>query len=204
MFSLGFDTTHLKPRGLKFQWVFEKCWIMMSRMQIHKCLPPPFHHESSQWIPRTSWHAIYIGPYLPIHVKYEGNFWKQKDKTQIKGLKKNAPLMSMLLLASLGNHYMKLDNLRVSLSTCIKDNPFQIHLTYFPFLQMFLQFRHAKESLSKRVSKGQHATTNMKNVKVFFVHHWCLAFFPKRLISTSWLQTRMELQKQILLRKLLA
>jgi hypothetical protein len=76
---------------------------------------------------------------LPIHVKYEGKFWKQKDKENVKGQKKNAPLMSMLLFASLGSHYVKLDSLRVSLITCIQSNPFQIHSTYFPFLQMFLQ-----------------------------------------------------------------
>ncbi len=133
-FYLGLDTTHLKLKGLKLQWVFEKGWIMMSSKQIHKHLPPLLHLESCQWIPTTSWHVIYIGPYLPIHVKYEGKFWRQKDKAHVEGQKKNAPLMSMSLLVSFGSHYKKLDSLRISLSTCIQSNPFQIHLTYFPFL----------------------------------------------------------------------
>jgi hypothetical protein len=54
MFSLGLDTTHLKLRGLKLQWFFEKGWIMMSITQIHKHLPPLLHLESYQWIPTTS------------------------------------------------------------------------------------------------------------------------------------------------------
>jgi hypothetical protein len=33
--SLGLDTIHLKLRGLKLQWFFEKGWIMMSITQIH-------------------------------------------------------------------------------------------------------------------------------------------------------------------------
>jgi hypothetical protein len=139
MFSLGLDTTHLKPRGLKFQWVFEKWQMMMSNMQIYKHLPPLFHPESYQWILTTSWHVIYTWPYLQIHIKYEGKIWRQNYKTQFKGQKKNAPLMSISLLTSFGNHCMKLDSLRVSLSTCIQGNPFQIHSIYFLFLQMFLQ-----------------------------------------------------------------
>jgi hypothetical protein len=133
---------------------------------------------------------------LPIHVKYESKFLRQKNKAHAKGQKKNAPLMSMSLLASLGSHCMKLDNLRVSFNTCIQSNPSQIHSTYYPFLQMFCKSGHAKESLGKRVSKGQHATSSMKSVKVVFEHCCCLAFFLKRFIFASWLQIRMELQKK--------
>jgi hypothetical protein len=133
---------------------------------------------------------------LPINVKYESKFLKQKNKAHVKAQKKNAPLMSMSLLASLGSHCMKLDNLRVSVSTCIQSNPSQIHSTYYPFLQMFLQIWTCK-----RVSKGQHVTTSMKSVKVLFERCCCLAFFLTRFISASWLQTRMELQKKILCRK---
>jgi hypothetical protein len=39
---------------------------------------------------------------MPIHVKYEGKFWGQKDKAHVKGQKKNAPLMFMSLLVFLG------------------------------------------------------------------------------------------------------
>jgi len=68
---------------------------------------------------------------------------------RVKWQKKNAPLMSISLLASLGNHWMKLDNLRVSLNTCIQGNPFQIHSIYFSFLQMFLQIWACKRASSQ-------------------------------------------------------
>jgi hypothetical protein len=34
---------------------------------------------------------------LPIHVKYEGKFSRQKDKAQIKGQKENAPLIYIVV-----------------------------------------------------------------------------------------------------------
>jgi hypothetical protein len=64
----------------------------------------------------------------------------------------------------------------------------------FHFYKCFYKSRHAKEPLVSKVSKGQHATISMKSVKVFFEHCCCLAFFFKRFISTSLLQTKMELQ----------
>jgi hypothetical protein len=64
----------------------------------------------------------------------KASFGDKKIKHKSKD-KKNAPLMSMSLLASLWNHYMKLDRLRVSLSIYIQGNPFRFHSTYFPFLQ---------------------------------------------------------------------
>ncbi len=71
-----------------------------------------------------------------------------------------------------------------------------IQLT-FHFYRCFYKSRHVKKFLVKRVSKGQRATTNMKSVRVFFEHCCCMAFFFKRFISASSLQTRMELQKKI-------
>jgi hypothetical protein len=71
----------------------------------------------------------------------------------------------------------------------------------FHFYKCFYKSRHAKKSLAKRISKGQRATTNMKCVRVLFEHCYYLAFFLKRFISTSWLQTRMELQKKIFRKK---
>jgi hypothetical protein len=84
--------------------------------------------------------------------------------------------MFMSLLTSLGRHCMKLDNLRVSLSTCIQGNPFQIHSTYFPLDNCFYKSRHGKESILKRISKGKHAITSMKSVKVFI---WTLLLFSR-------------------------
>ncbi len=55
----------------------------------------------------------------------------------------------------------------------------------FHFYKCFYKFGHPKKSLAKIVSKGQCATTNMKSVRVFFEHYYCLAFFLKRFISAS-------------------
>jgi hypothetical protein len=68
-----------------------------------------------------------------------------------------------------------------------------IQLT-FHFYKCFYKSRHAKKILIKRISKGQCATTNMKNFKAFFEHCCCLAFFLKIFISAFL--TRMELQKK--------
>jgi hypothetical protein len=60
----------------------------------------------------------------------------------------------------------------------------------FYFYKLFYKSRHAKDFIVKRVSKGQHAITNMKSVKVFFEHCCCLAFFFQKFTSASWFQTR--------------
>ncbi len=71
----------------------------------------------------------------------------------------------------------------------------------FHLYKCFYKYGHAKKSIAKRISKGQHATINMKNVKLFFEHYCCLAFFFKRLIFVAWLQTKMELQNKIFCKK---
>jgi hypothetical protein len=203
MFSLGLDTTHFKLKRLKLQWVFEKGWITMSSMQIHKHLPPLLHPESYQWISTILGHVIYTRSYLSIHVKYEGTFWRQKNKAQVKGQKKNAPLMSMSLLASLGTHCMKLYSLGSHLVLAFRITHSKFTQVTFHFYRCFCKCGHTKESITKTISKGQCATTNMKNVKLLFEHYCCLVFFIKRFIFASWLETRMELQKKILCRNLL-
>jgi hypothetical protein len=57
----------------------------------------------------------------------------------------------------------------------------------FHFYICFYKFGHAKKSIAKRVSKGQRATTSMKNVKLFFEHYCRLSFLFKKFISTFWL-----------------
>jgi len=99
--------------------------------------------------------------------------------------KKNAQLMSMSLFASLGNHCMKLDSFKVPLSTCIKATHSKFNQSTFHFYKCFYKYGLAKESLAKRISKDQRATTNMKCVRVFFEHCYCLAFFLKRFIFAS-------------------
>jgi len=154
-------------------------------MQIHKHLPPLLHPKSCHWNPTTSWHVIYTWPYLPIRVKYESNFWRHNDKAHVKGQKKNAPLMSMSSLAYLGSHYMKLDSFMVHSVPTFRATHSKFTQFTFHFYKCFCKSRHAKESIAKRVSKGQRATTSMKSVKVLFEHYCCLAFFFKRFIFTS-------------------
>jgi len=112
-------------------------------------------------------------------------FGDRKTKHKSKDKKKNARLMSMSLLASLGSHCMKLDRFKVPLSTCIKATHSKFNQFTFHFYKCFYKDGFAKETLAKRISKDQRATTNMKCVRVFFKHCYCLAFFFKRFIFAS-------------------
>jgi hypothetical protein len=138
--------------------------------------------------------------YTPDHTcqsmsNMKASFENRKTKHMSKDKKKmhNWCLCCCLLL--LGAIAWNLTTLGSHLVFAFKATHSKFIQLTFHFYRCFYKSRHAKKVLVKRVSKGQRATTNMKSVKVFFEHCCCLAFFLKRFISTSSLQTRMELQK---------
>jgi len=154
-------------------------------VQIHKHLPPLLHLESCHWNPTTSWHVIYTWPYLPICVKYESNFWDRMTKHMSKDKRKMHHWCLCRCWLFLGAITWNLiafgfHSIPTFTATHSKFTQFTFH-----FYKCFCKSRHAKESIVKRVSKGQRATTSMKSVKVLFEHCCCLAFFFKRFIFTS-------------------
>jgi len=87
-----------------------------------------------------------------------------------------------LLLGAIAWHFITLGShlLFAFRTTHSKFTQFTFH-----FYRCFYKAEHAKESVAKRVSKGQCATTNMKNVKLIFEHYCCITFFLKRFIFAS-------------------
>ncbi len=184
MFSLGLDTTHLKLRGLKLQWVLKRprSWCpckstntfhpfftlnhVIEIQQLHDMLYT--HDHTCQFV--SNMKAIF-GDRMTKHMS------KDKRKMHHWCLYRCWLFLGAITwnLIAFGFH-----SIPTFTATHSKFTQFTFH-----FYKCFCKSRHAKKSIVKRVSKGQRATTSMKSVKVLFEHCCCLAFFFKRFIFTS-------------------